>query len=149
LKLRWATLPKSRFFRFCVVGASGVVVDMALLFLLSDPTMLGMGLTRSKVIAAEAAILSNFLLNDIWTFGDLVAAQRGIGPRFRRFLGFNAICLIGVALNVLLLNILFNYAKVDRYVANAIAIVAVTGWNYLLNQKLNFTPASVASDRAR
>ena len=52
-RLRLATLPASRFFKFAVVGASGVVVDMAVLFLLSDPRALGLGLTRSKLAAAE------------------------------------------------------------------------------------------------
>ena len=147
LKLRLATLPQSRFFKFCVVGASGVLVDMGLLYLLSDPTMLGMGLTRSKLIAAETAIITNFLLNDVWTFrGD---ATSGGLPRLRRFLGFNAICLLGVGINVLLLNLLFNFAHLNRYVANAIAIVAVTGWNYWLNRKLNWAPVEPGTKSLR
>ncbi|HWZ89374.1 MAG TPA: glycosyltransferase [Polyangiaceae bacterium] len=149
LKLRIATLPNSRFLKFCLVGGSGVLVDMGLLYLLSDPHALGMGLTRSKILAAETAILTNFLLNDVWTFRDLTGKRPGGWPRVRRFLGFNAICSFGLALNVLLLNLLFNFAKVDRYVANAIAIVAVTGWNYWLNRKLNWAPLSVTSDRAK
>ena len=80
LRLRWATLPHSRFFRFCVVGATGVIVDMALLYVLSDANGLGWGLTRSKLLAAEAAILSNFLLNDAWTFGDVARPNRGSRP---------------------------------------------------------------------
>jgi dolichol-phosphate mannosyltransferase len=140
LRLRLSTLGKSRFFRFCVVGATGVVVDMALLFILSDPRMLGLGLTRSKVLAAEAAIFSNFMLNDAWTFGDLAAKSRGFRAKVRRFLAFNAICAIGLGLNVLLLNLLFNYGHVNRYLANAIAILAVTAWNYGLNRHLNWAP---------
>ena len=57
---------------------------MGLLFLLSDPTMLGWGLTRSKLIAAEMAIINNFLWNDRWTFRDLAAQQRGAKARLRR-----------------------------------------------------------------
>jgi dolichol-phosphate mannosyltransferase len=144
LKLRWATLPTSRFFRFCVVGGSGVLVDMGLLYVLSDPHMLGLGLTRSKVLAAETAILSNFLLNDLWTFGD--TATPGFMPRLRRFLGFNAICSVGLVLNIVILNVLFNLFHMNRYVANAIAIVTVTGWNYFLNKKLNWTPLAVQTD---
>ena len=77
VRLRTAGLPVNRFLRFAVVGLSGVIVDMGLLFLLSDPTMLGWGLTRSKLLAAEAAIINNFLWNDVWTFGDVSAHQRG------------------------------------------------------------------------
>ncbi len=140
LRLRIATLPRSRFFRFCLVGASGVLVDMGLLYLLSDPHMLGLGLTRSKVVAAETAILSNFLINDAWTFGDVASRQPGKAARLRRFLGFNAICTAGLVLNVLILNLLFNFAHWNRYAANAVAIVAVTGWNFWLNRHLNWTP---------
>lgn len=143
LKLRLATLRQSYFLKFCLVGGSGVLVDMALLYGLSDPAMLGMGLTRSKIIAAEVAILSNFLLNDAWTFGNVSSAHPGIGARIRRFLGFNAICSAGLLLNVAILNVLFNFAHLDRYVANAIAILTVTGWNYFLNKKLNWTPLTI------
>lgn len=145
--LRLATLKNSHFFKFCVVGGTGVLVDMTLLFVLSDPSMLGMGLTRSKILAAEVAILSNFLLNDVWTFGAVSRAQPGIGPRIRRFLGFNAICSAGLLLNVLILNLLFNHLQMNRYVANAVAILVVTGWNYFLNRKLNWAPLIVRAPR--
>jgi len=144
IRLRWATLPESRLFRFCVVGGSGVVVDMGLLFLLSDPKMLGLGLTRSKLLAAETAIGTNFLLNDAWTFGDLARQSPGAKSKFRRFLGYNLICTVGVVLNVVFLNLLFNLAHMNRYVANAISIVAVTAWNYGVNRKLNWSPAKAS-----
>ncbi|HEY3495606.1 MAG TPA: glycosyltransferase [Polyangiaceae bacterium] len=147
LRLRIATLAKSRLFRFCVVGASGVLVDMCLLYLLSDPRMLGLGLTRSKLIAAEMAILNNFMWNDAWTFGDRARAQPGLRWKFRRFIGFNAICLAGVLLNVVILNLLFNLAHMNRYLANAIAIVLVTFWNYGLNRALNWAPVSIRGRR--
>jgi dolichol-phosphate mannosyltransferase len=140
LRLRIATLHKSRFLRFCVVGASGVVVDMSLLYLLSDPSTLGLGLTRSKIAAAGAAVVTNFLLNDAWTFGDLAKKAPGASSKLRRFMGFAAICSLGIGINVLILNLLFNYAHMNRYVANAIAILIVTGWNYLLNRHLNWAP---------
>jgi dolichol-phosphate mannosyltransferase len=142
IRLRWATLPQSKLFRFCVVGASGVVVDMSMLFLLSDPTMLGFGLTRSKIAAAEVAIVNNFLWNDAWTFRDAARSEPGARAKFRRFLGYNAICIAGVALNVVILNLLFNFAGINRYVANAIAIVAVTAWNYGVNKRLNWSAKS-------
>jgi dolichol-phosphate mannosyltransferase len=145
LRLRWATLPQSKLFRFCVVGASGVIVDMGLLYLLSDPHTLGWGLTRSKVLAAETAIGTNFLLNDWWTFGDVAREIPGAKHKLRRFLGFNLICSVGLVLNVVLLNLLFNFAHLNRYVSNGLAIVAVTFWNYLLNKKLNWAPVRTNS----
>jgi len=138
LRLRLSSLPVTRFIRFAVVGFSGVIVDMGLLFLLSDPTTLAWGLTRSKLIAAEMAILNNFLWNDVWTFGDVSSHQPGLRPRLRRLGKFQLICLAGVVLNATLLNLQFNLLGMNRYVANAIAIVAVTGWNFWLNLKLSW-----------
>jgi dolichol-phosphate mannosyltransferase len=140
VRLRLATLRTSRLFHFLAVGASGVLVDMGMLYLLSDPHRLGFPLTRSKLVAGELAIVWNFLLNDAWTFGHISKEQPGFTKKLRRFLGFNAICATGLAINVLILNLLFNGAHMNRYLANLIAIGLVTGWNYGLNRALNWAP---------
>jgi dolichol-phosphate mannosyltransferase len=77
LRLRLSQMPLGRLIRFGLVGLSGVFVDMTVLYLLHDPSGLGWGLTRSKIVAAELAILNNFLWNDRWTFGDISRRQRG------------------------------------------------------------------------
>lgn len=64
VRLRLSLWQVNRFFRFAVVGLSGVLVDMMFLFLLSDASTLALPLTRSKIIAAELAIINNFLWND-------------------------------------------------------------------------------------
>lgn len=123
------------------MGFTGVFVDMFFLFLLSDPTMLALPLTRSKIIAAQLAIVNNFLWNDAWTFGDIAERQPGIRRKIRRFFKFNCICMGGLILNVLLLNIFFNLLGWNRYLANLMAIILVTVWNYWLNLKLNWRTA--------
>jgi len=142
VRLRVSTLPINRFVRFAVVGLSGVVVDMGVLFLLSDPSMLGWGLTRSKLIAAELAIINNFIWNDAWTFNDIASHQRGIRHRLQRFAKFQLICLGGLILNTVLLNLQFNLLGMNRYLANAVAIAMVTGWNFWLNFKLSWRAAA-------
>ncbi len=140
IRLRLATLSESRLLRFLAVGASGVFVDMGMLYLLSDPHALGFPLTRSKLVAAETAIIWNFLLNDAWTFASVARGQPGLRAKLRRLLGFNAICGTGLVINIGLLNLLFNQAHMNRYAANLIAIAVVTGWNYALNRSLNWAP---------
>src|SRR3984957_4135186 len=142
LRLRISTLPISRFVRFGIVGLSGVVVDMGVLFLLSDPSTLGWGLTRSKLIAAELAIINNFIWNDAWTFGDISSHQRGFRHRLQRFAKFQLVCLAGLMLNTVLLNLQFNLLGMNRYLANAVAIGAVTAWNFWLNFKLSWRAAA-------
>ena len=142
VRLRLSLLPVNRFVRFAVVGFSGVFVDMSMLYLLSDPGMLAWGLTRSKLLGAEAAIINNFIWNDRWTFGDVARTQNGTRQKLRRFGKFQLICLGGLVLNALLLNLQFNQFGVNRYIANAVAIVIVTGWNFWLNMKLSWRVAS-------
>ena len=142
LRIRLHLLKSSSFFRFCVVGLSGVAIDMALLYLLSDPSTLHWGLTRSKILASEAALINNFIWNDLWTFAEISRSQNQLGQRLKRFLKFNAICAFGLLLNVLILNFEFNKLHMNRYAANLIAIAIVTVWNYGTNWKLNWRVTS-------
>jgi dolichol-phosphate mannosyltransferase len=137
-RLRIYLLQISSFFRFCVVGSTGVVIDMAFLFLLSDPRTLHWGLTRSKILAAEAALLNNFIWNDAWTFGHIARHQNTFGQRVKRFLKFNAICSLGIFFNVVILNIEFNFFHMNRYLANLVAIGLVTLWNYKTNKEFSW-----------
>lgn len=135
--------PMGRFLRFGLVGLSGVFVDMAILYLLSDPTTLALPLTRSKIIAGEIAICNNFLWNDAWTFADVSKKQQQWSQRLKRFLKFNLICLAGLVLNVLVLNLVFNFLIPNRYIANLIAIAVATIWNFWVNLKLSWRVTQV------
>jgi dolichol-phosphate mannosyltransferase len=146
LRLRLSQLPVERLIRFALVGLSGVFVDMTVLYLLHDPSGLGWGLTRSKIFAAELAIINNFFWNDRWTFGDISRRQRGWRKRLIRLLKFNILCLMGLVLNVLLLNLLFNSLHINYLVANLLAIAIVTGWNFWMNLKFSWRSTKVTQD---
>ncbi len=135
--------PTDRFIRYGLVGLSGVLVDMAILYLLTGS--LGWGLTRSKIIAAECAIISNFFWNDAWTFADMTQRQRGWSARLKRLLKFNTICLTNLILGVLLLNVFYNlvFGQSLQYVANLIAVGVVAIWNFWLNFKLSWRVTAV------
>ncbi len=136
LRLRLAR--SRRFLTFLAVGFSGLVVDMTILYLLTDDQTLHWPLTRSKILAAEVAIINNFLWNDRWTFGDMAAQQQGRRQKLRRFTKFNLVCLIGVGINVLILNIIYNWVIPNQYIANLIAIATATLWNFWINLKLSW-----------
>jgi dolichol-phosphate mannosyltransferase len=135
------TFPIGRFIRFGLVGFSGVFVDMAVFWGLRE--LVGLGLTRSAVLSAEVAIVNNFLWNDAWTFADIAQRQQGWRLRLRRFFKFNVICLSGLVLNVMLVNLLFNVFGVNAYLAKLLAIAAVTFWNFWLNLKLSWRVTAV------
>ncbi len=141
LKLRLSL--SSQFLQFCLVGLTGVLVDMGLLFILSDPSMLAWPLTRSKILASELAIVNNFIWNDRWTFLEIARVQNSPKQVLKRFIKFNLICLAGLVLNVILLNIFFNLFHFNRYLANALAIAIVTVWNFWFNIKLSWRVTEV------
>jgi dolichol-phosphate mannosyltransferase len=141
LKLRLSLWPVGRFLRFGVVGLSGVFVDLGLFYLLRSQDVLG--LTRSAIVSGEVAILNNFLWNDLWTFGDIARHQGKWRQRAKRLLKFNFICLTGLVLNVLLLNLLFNLFHLNQYVAKLLAIAAVTLWNFWFNLKFSWRVTEV------
>jgi dolichol-phosphate mannosyltransferase len=140
VRLRFSLGPIARFFRFGLVGFSGVFVDLGVFYLLRSQDV---GLTSSAAISGELAIINNFLWNDFWTFGDISSLQPGKRQRLKRLLKFNIICLAGLALNVLIVNFLFNFLGINEYVAKLIAIAAVTVWNFWLNLKLSWRVTEV------
>jgi dolichol-phosphate mannosyltransferase len=128
-------VPLKRFISYGLVGLSGVFVDMSIFYLLGT---LGWGLTSSKIVSSEVAVLNNFLWNDLWTFRDISSRQTGWEKLIKRFLKFNLICLIGIGLNLIILNLLYNYLGINKNLANLIAIAIVTVWNFWFNLKLSW-----------
>jgi len=121
-----------------MVGLGGMAVDMSILWLLADPNMLDWNLTLSKVIAAEVAILNNFLWNDIWTFRGLGGERNVSYQRLLRFSKFNLICVVGIVLSVLLLNAQVYWLHIHVYIANFISIVLVSAWNFVMNLRFGW-----------
>lgn len=120
-----------QFLRFCLVGGSGVVVDMAVLHCLA--VGLGCNVSLSKVCAAETALLNNFLWNEVWTFRAQGLGHGGRAGVLGRLGRFQAICVAGIGLAVLLLHLFHTGLGFNLYLANLLAIGLVTLWNFGLN----------------
>jgi len=127
-----------KYAQFCIVGGSGVFVDMGVIWLLTSSSMLNWNLTLSKVIAAEIAIFNNFLWNDIWTFQRLGSARSGWLARLIRLAKFNLICVAGIVLSVLLLNIQVYWLHENLYLANFLCIILVSFWNFFMNLRFGW-----------
>jgi len=138
-----AQAPRLRqFIKFCLVGGSGVAVDMAVLYFLAEPAWCGWNVTLSKVCSAETAMLNNFLWNEVWTFRSSVREQRtwtGVASRLWRF---HAICGVGIGLAVLFLHLFYTALGLNLYFANFLAIVLVTLWNFWMNALFNWCIAA-------
>jgi dolichol-phosphate mannosyltransferase len=127
-----------RFIQYCLIGSSGVFVDMFVLYILCDPRMLGGGMVPGKMVASELAIINNFIWNDLWTFRDC-RPKDGLGvSAWQRLARFNVICGVGLGLNVVLLTFLTHLLHLNLYLANLLAILTVTFWNFSLNYCFNW-----------
>jgi len=120
-----------RLVRFGLVGGSGVLVNSAVLFVLVEGLRLPP--VPAAVVATECAIVSNFLLNDRWTFADMRRTTARSWPR--RFASYNLLTLGGLVLSVGVLALLHGVAGVHYLLANIVGIAAGTLWNYGSNHQ--------------
>ena len=118
---------KSRFVRFGLVGASGVLVNTALLYVLTEAG--GLNPVIAAVFATEGAILSNFSLNDVWTFRDVKVERSWV----RRALRYNCGAFGGLVISVGVLALLTHALGLHYLVANLIVIDVSMGWNYTVS----------------
>lgn len=121
--------------KFGIVGASGLLVNMGLLYFLTE--QVGIYYLISSAIAVEISIISNFALNEAWTFVE--KGKEGIKNVFKRFFKFNSISVAGMGINVAILGALTEFAGIYYLFSNLIAIAAVFGWNYLANVRWTWT----------
>ncbi len=118
-----------RFVKFCLVGASGILVNEGLLWLLTE--LGGLVYLLSSVISIESSIISNFLLNDFFTFRD--RRSPGAGSRLVRLVKFNFVSLAGLLLNLGLLWLFTSVFGVYYLVSNLIGIALAFLLNYGIN----------------
>ncbi|HVN65972.1 MAG TPA: GtrA family protein [Methanomicrobiales archaeon] len=120
--------------RFAIVGCSGILVNMGLLWILTQ--FGGLYYLVSGAIAIEVSILNNFLWNDRWTFGKDPAHRTR--PFASRILLFHAISIGGAVINWLVLLALTEYAGIYYLVSNMAGILAGFIWNFLLNRHVTW-----------
>jgi putative flippase GtrA len=110
--------------RFLVVGSAGVLVNQSLLYLLHVRG--GISLVLASIAATQAAIVSNYVGHERWTF-------RARRLRLGRLLRFNATALGGLVITVGTLWTLHHLSPLHIMVANLVAIAAGTSWNFSIS----------------
>ena len=139
--LRARTTPEQRrFIKFCVVGGSGVVVNLAFVWvgrIIAEDWSPGPRDAFASALGILVSVLGNFLLNDLWTWGD-----RAKGARRRDFMtralsyyvvsGAAVVIQYGVAMGLRM------WLDWLIYLAQAVGIVLGTGVNYVANNRWTF-----------
>jgi len=128
-KLTGNVVPQ-RFFSFALVGASGVVVHLAVL----KAALVGLGsaFASAQALATLIAMLSNFLLNNVLTYRD--QRLKGVGL-IAGLLWFCAVCSIGAVSNVAVASWIYAVAPV-WWLAGVLGSVIGAVWNYAVSSVL-------------
>jgi len=116
--------------RFGLVGLSGILVNMGLLYALTE--VAGLYYLVSAAIAIELSIVNNFVLNDVWTFRSTKNLR--FERNLRRFWSFQAVSMAGLAVNMGVLYLLADVAGVYYLAANLAGIFIAFAWNYTANR---------------
>jgi dolichol-phosphate mannosyltransferase len=143
-KFRMPTL--AEFIRFCIVGFSGVFVDMGIV--IGVKTLFALDTRLCAVFGFMAAMSTNYLFHRRWSFEGARAT-----PVVRSYLIFVAVCCVGLAGRMGVMHILIEYADLDggyRYIlTNFIGIVAGTLVNYTGSRFFAFSPDRLAFGRKK
>ncbi len=91
-------LAEYRPLKFVLVGISGVAINLGILGLLHT---LGLSIPIAGAVSIESSILSNFAVNNAWTF-----RNKKEGGLLSRVLKYNMVTLLGAVINYAALNAL-------------------------------------------
>ncbi len=132
-----------RWIKFNAVGALGIGVQMAALFVLKS--LLHLHYLVAAGFAVEAAVMHNFLWHERFTWVDRVrAATQGalngaLNSSWRRLLRFNlttgGVSIVG---NLVLMKLLAGMAHMNYFAANAIAIAICSLANFVASDEWVF-----------
>jgi putative flippase GtrA len=133
-----------RWLKFNLVGAIGIVVQLAVLGILNG--LLKLDYLPATALAVEAAVLHNFLWHERYTWADRASLTRR--QALLRLLHFNlttgAISILG---NLLLMRMLVGQAHLPSLPANLISIAGCSLVNFLVSDTLVFRASERAADR--
>jgi len=130
---------KKRFMKFGTVGASGVVVNLAVLyvcqeFLFTAIQSHDMRLNVSLAVAIFFATMNNFHWNRYWTWAD--RHHRPDKHIVLHFGQYALACWVGIVVQVILTKLFTLYFY--YLIANASAIVIASLFNFLVNNFWTF-----------
>jgi dolichol-phosphate mannosyltransferase len=121
---------KTRFLKFAVVGISGVIVNEGLLALLTE--ILTIRVAIAGAIAIEVSILSNFILNNFWTWQD--SHDKSF---LKRLIQYHSVSIIAGLVNYVVL-VGLTHLGLHHLIANLIGIAFATLINFVLNNHWTF-----------
>jgi dolichol-phosphate mannosyltransferase len=139
-----ATVLSPHFIKFVMVGLSGVVVNEAILYAFLKFSQNPSYVLGANAVAIEVSIVTNFLLNDYWTFKD-----RRTGRMSARLVKFNALMMVGLAVNLAIFYAGELYFGVSAaLLANLLGIAVAFGVRYGLSVRYAWMKFDTKAEQA-
>src|SRR5919199_1126243 len=135
--LFWYVPSAGRFWKFAMVGASGVLVNLLTLITLVE--YFDAGPTVAWIVAVGLSILSNFLLNNAFTWRDVRHSSR-IHFLLRGALAY-PVAIVALGANFAVYYPLIKYVSADfpyYAIAAFLGIIAGTSTNFILSSRFVF-----------
>ncbi|MDO5844313.1 MAG: glycosyltransferase family 2 protein [Methanocorpusculum sp.] len=120
--------------KFGIVGLSGIFVNTAVLFAFTEWAHLYYLI--SSFFAIEASIITNFILNDFWTFKG--GSNNKFSRKWKRFLSYQVISICGTLINMGVLFIFTDLVGLWYIAANIIGILVAFIWNFFVNRNVTW-----------
>jgi dolichol-phosphate mannosyltransferase len=130
---------------FAVIGGLGAIANVAIVWAL---TQLGVGYILAAVVAAEATIIGNFLLQERFVFHDMRHEASGGWLRFAKSFAFNnAEALVRIPI----VAVMVSTGHVSAVLATAITLVIAFFVRFLFHSLVVYAPrrAGIAPSRMR
>jgi dolichol-phosphate mannosyltransferase len=118
--------------KYYAVGASGVLVNLGLLFFLTE--FFGLWYFLSYTLAISASITSNFILNKLWTFRESVDSQKTIVM----YVKFVSVSILGMAIQLSSVYVFVESFAVYYMLAALISIGIAGAINFVINRRWTF-----------
>ncbi|MGI0097861.1 MAG: GtrA family protein [Nitrosopumilaceae archaeon] len=118
--------------KYYAVGASGVLVNLGLLYYLTE--YVGLWYFLSYALAISVSITSNFILNKFWTFRDSIDSQRTIVM----YVKFVSVSILGMAVQLGSIYVLVESLTVYYMLAALISICIAGSINFIINRRWTF-----------
>jgi dolichol-phosphate mannosyltransferase len=118
--------------KYYAVGASGILVNLGLLYYLTEYGSLWYFL--SYALAISVSITSNFILNKFWTFRDSIDSQKTIVM----YVKFVSVSMVGMAIQLGSVYVLVESLTVYYMLAALISICIAGAINFIINRRWTF-----------
>jgi putative flippase GtrA len=133
-----------RWCKFNLVGAIGIVVQFAALFVLKS--LLHWNYLAATALAVEAAVVHNFVWHEQFTWADRTRSERANSARKKSLLRLARFNLttggVSIVGNLALMKLMVGLGHMNYLLANAIAIVLCSLANFLVSETWVFAGQS-------